>query len=301
MPLNEWYNSDEKNKDILKINHRETVEMWEDHEELYGDLSVLWLANGTKEIKFEKIQQYFELFKTLSDCLIKNGSIDKPQLSNHFRLFKNLNLTSYPTIGHIDYCSGMKGAWFSWRDLNDKNFFEYLHEKNFYSLLETSNPDSLLAEIKSRIRQSLNYDSFDITDETFSSEKHLKAWLILKVLYAEKQGVLLSFHDGRGTENGTGNGLASYDLSHRNKLIKEIPFSLANSICGYAVKRVSRIDYTTSEHWSKPYAFDTIIGDSISIDEFRERENTSIGSDKIELINSVIDKLVSDFLSAPAH
>jgi len=286
--LNEWYNQDEEIKNLLKENHKIEIELWEDNDELYGDLSVLWSVNGDDDVVYSKIKQYYQTFETLSNCYIENEAKKNPILSNYFRLYKLL--IGYPAIGHIDYCSSdMEGAWFSWRNIDSDTFLGYLSDIKITSLLRFTIPE-LIDELEKRIKFIVNKNSLtEINKDDFSASKHLKLWLIIKVLYCNSINQLLGFYDG--------NGIASYKDCKLNKLNPEMEFSLANSICGYAIKNpANRIDYTNQNHWSKAYAIDTIIGESISYIEFRNRKEKPISKEKIESVSVIINRLFHSFL-----
>ena len=286
--LNEWYNQDEERKYFLKKDHKREVEQWEDHDELYGDLSVLWSVNGEDDLDYNKISQYFQSFETLSNCLIEKKSIRNPILSNYFRLYKLL--IGYPAIGHIDYCSSdMEGAWFSWRNVNSTNFSKYLFDEKIISLIRLSIPQ-LIDELENRIKYIVKEKSLiEINDDNFNVAKHLQAWLLIKVLYINSKNQLLGFYDG--------SGIASYKNCKQNKLNDHLEFSLANSICGYVIKNpANRIDYAGREYWGKIFAIDSILDESISYNEFKNRKEILISKEKIENIETSINRLINSFL-----
>ncbi len=284
--LNEWYNVDEKYKDVLKKDNEIEIEQWEDHDELNGDLTILWQANGDNVLRYDKISELYQAFSILSDCLKEEKSKSNPILSNYFRLYKLL--IGYPAIGHIDYCSwDMQGAWFSWRDVRSENYIKYLSDEKIISLIKigTSN---LIGELESRIRSIVRENSLnEINENNFNASNHLKAWLFVKVLQANSKSLLLSSKDG--------SGIASYNDFNHNKLKSDMGFSLANSICGYAVKNpANRIDYANQDYWGKDNAIDTIIGDSISFLDFK---NKTITDDQILKHSNKLNDLVISFLN----
>jgi hypothetical protein len=286
--LNEWYNDDEKNKDVLKIDYKFEIEQWEDHDELNGNLNILWEANGVNILNYDKISQYYQTFNILSSCLLEENSKANPILSNYFRLYKLL--IGYPAIGHIDYCSwDMEGAWFSWRDIRSNDFIKYHSDEKIISLIKIA-PSNLIIELETRIRSIVIENSLiDINEINFKVANHLKAWLFVKVLQANTKNELLSFKDG--------SGIASYKDSNQNKLNTDLGFSLANSICGYAIKNpANRIDYANQENWSSDIAIDTIIGDSISFLNFK---NKTIAEEQILRHSNKINDLVNTFLNHP--
>lgn len=286
--LNEWYNYDEKQKDILKKDHRDEIETWEDHNELNGDLNILWQVNGHNILNYDSISQYYQSFRTLSDSLVEEKSKSNPIISNYFRLYKLL--IGHPAIGHIDYCSwDMEGAWFSWRDVRSNDYLKYLSDEKIISLIKID-PSQLSDELANRIRSIVIENSLiEINDSNFNVANHLKTWLFVKVLQANSKNELLSFNDG--------SGIASYINCNQNKLNRDMEFSIANSICGYAIRNpANRIDYANQESWGKDNAIDTIIGNSISYTEFQNRKITPISKEKIKCIEEKIDDLVKSFL-----
>jgi hypothetical protein len=286
--LNEWYNDDEKKKDILKKDYKEDIELWEENPDLMGDLTPLWKANEDNENSFENMNRIWKNFELFYNCYNEEKSKANPELSNWVRLYRVL--IEEKRIGHIDYTSGMKGAWFSWSNKNNNGYFHYLTKSGFLPLLKIEK-DKLLHEIQNRVRNIIPKSKIEeLNDGNFSAEEHLKIWLLLKVLNAKDK--LLAFWEG--------NGLASYDDCKKNKLNEDLPFSLGNSICGYAVKSPSnQIRYATSESWwlnqEDVIAFDVSIGEILSLGEFSEREQTAIPKEKIEAIDKKIQKLLDEF------
>jgi hypothetical protein len=286
--LNEWYNDDEKKKDALKKDHKEDIEHWEDNIDLMGDLTPLWKANEGNENSFENMNHIWDIFELLYNCYDERKSKENPELSNWVRLYRVL--IEKIRIGHISNTSGMKGAWFSWSDKNDKEYFTYLTNNDFLCLLKIEK-DRLLNEIQNRVKDKISKSEIEELkdDDNFSAEKHLKIWMLLKVLYAKDK--LLAFLDG--------NGLASYDDCKKNKLDEKLPFSLGNSICGYPVKRYSSIKYATNDNYWKNksdiIAFDCSIGEILSVDEFAKRKEKPIPEEKIKAIDKIIKELLDEF------
>lgn len=285
--LNEWYNEDEQKKDVLK-KKTEDVELWEDNPDLMGDLTPLWIANTDREDSYANMKQIWDNFELLYNCCNESEAMKKPELSNWVRFYRVL--TESDRLRGIYRAKYMKGAWFS------KKTYNYLNNKDFMSLCKLNNFD-LIKEIKNRIKSKIPQTDTVIDDTNFSAEQHLKLWLLIKVLYANTR--LLAFWEGRGTENGEGNGLASYDDCAKNKLNSELPFSLGNSICGYAVKGRNRIEYANGDDWwqnkNNQMAFDCSIGEVITENEFRNRDTTKISQEKINNINDKIKNLLDSF------
>ena len=112
---------------------------------------------------------------------------------------------------------------------------------------------------------------------------------MLKVLYANSKNKLLAFYDG--------NGIASYNYYKRNMLNEDLDFSLANSICGYAIKNpANRIDYSSYNNWEKINCIDNVLGNYIKYDEFNNRKEKPISENTINILKIEIDELINKFL-----
>lgn len=288
--LSEWYGVDEQNKHVLKKQYQNELELWEDHIDLMGNLSPIWLANADRENSFTKVKDIYDNFVLLYNCYIEGESEKYPMLSNFYRLYRVL--LEDARIGHITRSSGMRGARFSWRDANDDDYLKYLNNSEFLSLLQLK-PNQLVDELKKRIKLLLPRAELDRSDDNFTAHLQLKSWFLLKSLQAEKNNLLLHFYDG--------DGIASYIDCSKNKLNKTLPFSLANSICGYGIKSGfgsgNEVRYAPIEFWGDQRCFDTLIGDHVSLLEFKEREDIPISTLKITAIDDEIQVLLDNFYS----
>ncbi|WP_447767559.1 DUF262 domain-containing protein [Sphingobacterium faecium] len=288
--LSEWYGVDEQNKHVLKKQYQNELEHWEDHIDLMGNLSPIWLANADRENAYTKVKDIYDNFVLLYNCYIEGESENHPMLSNFYRLYRVL-LEENVRIGHIPRSSGMKGAWFSWINANDDDYLKYLNNSEFLSLLQLK-PDQLVDEIKERIKLLLPKTEWNYIEDNITAEGHLKRWLLLKALQAEKNNLLLHFYDGHG--------IASYIDCFKNKLNKDLPFSLSNSICGYGIKSGAssgnEVRYAIN-CWGDQRCFDTLIGDHVSLIEFQGREESPISQEAITTIDSEIQVLLDRFYS----
>jgi len=74
-------------------------------------------------------------------------------------------------------------------------------------------------------------------------------------------------------------------------------FSLANSICGYAIKNpANRIDYSSYNNWEKINCIDNVLGNYIKYDEFNNRKEKPISENTINILKIEIDELINKFL-----
>lgn len=290
--LKEWFTQDEQFKNELKLRYKSEIEYWEDHIDLMGNLAPLWKANQERENTYENIKCIYDNFELLNNCYDENKSKDNPILSNYIRLYRVL--TEPERLTKPYNTSGMQGAWFSRKNIEDNSYFGYLKDEYYLSLFKINEKVQLLENLKLKIKELFPKNQTEITDENFNAIKHLKIWLLFKVLKVEESETLLFFWDGKGTERNDGNGLASYDERDKNKLIKNLPFSMGNSICGFAVKRLSYLTYAT-DLWEEQRCLDNPLGDSITREEFENRENTPIISEKIEKIDNELQKMLNNF------
>jgi hypothetical protein len=289
LPTSIWYNDEEKIKDILKeIHHREILE-WEDHSDFMGDISFLFKTSLKKNddinipsfdsnsaINFDKIQKIYVNYQCTID-LIKSEESAKmnPHLANTFRLFRLF--IGCNKVEHIKKCSWIfEGVLFS--TLNRVHLFkiEYMKLLNSNDLFS-----SCISFIKQRVGEELIFDLDD-----FKVEKFIKAWLTLKVFYANKEAVLLPFYDGNET------GVAAYINRDDNRLVKTEPFSFENSVCGFGVKSGrggGSCVQTAREHlWCKPNIIDTPFSGIAFENEDRTMEQIEENKNAIESIMKLI-------------
>lgn len=277
MILNQWNNEDEVFKKNLIANDakkEKEVQKWEDNIDMMGDLSIISKTINFA-IQWDLAQKVYNNFNLLLKCFCDEEYVRNSgdpltfNISNYYRLFRVLR--GYLPPGHIDYTKDMNGAWFSWR-AEYPPYFYYLLDPALVRVLRSESNEDLLACLKEEVRKSIlkadivSNNLPNIHDDNFSSIAYLKLWLIAKVLWAEKYGLLLSYYDGAG--------IAAWDDCTKNKIDKELPFTLANSHCGYAICRpANRISYVSKENVGKEEYFDTQISIKKSIQEVDEEVN----------------------------
>ena len=275
--LNQWNNEDEifKKNLIAKNAERENeVQKWEDNIDMMGDLSIISKTINTS-IQWDIAQKVYNNFNLLLKCFcneeyVRNSSEPLTlNIANYYRLFRVLR--GYFAPGHIDYTKNMNGAWFSWRD-EDPPYFHYLLDPALVRVLRSKSNEDLLVCLKEEVRKSILKSNIvsnnlpNIHDDNFNSIAYLKLWLTAKVLWAEKYGLLLSYWDG--------SGIAAWDDCQKNKIDRELPFTLANSHCGYAICRpANRIAYVSKENADKEEYFDSQLSIKKTIREVDEEVN----------------------------
>ena len=275
--LNQWNNEDEVIKKKLcggDAEKEKTLWKWEDNKDMMGDLSILWKAlDGS--LNWNDAQKAYNTFNLLLKCFCNENYVRETNnplefnIANYYRLFRVLR--GYYAPGHIDYTKNMNGAWFSWRE-EDPVYFHYLLDPALARVLRTDSKEDLLSLLKEEVRKLVlksgivNNNLPNIDDDNFNSIPYLKLWLTAKTLWAEKYGLLLSYWDGAG--------IAAWDDCQKNKIAPELPFTLANSHCGYAICRpANRIAYVSKENIDKEEYFDTQISIKKPIQEVDEEIN----------------------------
>ena len=275
--LNQWNNEDEVIKKKLcggDAEKEKTLWKWEDNKDMMGDLSILWQALDSS-LNWNDAQKAYNTFNLLLKCFCNENYVRETNnplefnIANYYRLFRVLR--GYYAPGHIDYTKNMNGAWFSWRE-EDPVYFHYLLDPALARVLRTDSKEDLLSLLKEEVRKSVlksgivNNNLPNIDDDNFNSIPYLKLWLTAKTLWAEKYGLLLSYWDGAG--------IAAWDDCQKNKIDPELPFTLANSHCGYAICRpANRIAYVSKENIDKEEYFDTQISIKKPIQEVDEEIN----------------------------
>ena len=275
--LNQWNNEDEVIKKNLCGGDAEremAVWEWEDNKDIMGDLSIIWKTLDSS-LNWNDAQKVYNTFNLLLKCFCNENYVRETNdslvfnIANYYRLFRVLR--GYRAPGHIDYTKNMNGAWFSWR-AEDPVYFSYLLDPALARVLRADSKEELLSLLKEEVRKSVlesgivNNNVPNIDDDNFRSIPYLELWLTAKALWTEKYGLLLSYWDGAG--------IAAWDDCQKNKIDPELPFTLANSHCGYAICRpANRIAYVSKEDIDKEEYFDTQISIKKSIPEVDEEIN----------------------------
>lgn len=282
-----WYNDEEKRKDRLKIDHREKIEIWEDHQDFVGDLTFLFevdkIADNSIADEIYRLEKYYSNYTKTIDLVksqFEGDDSNKRKLSNLVRLFRLY--TGCIKVGHISRVSWeIQGVLFS--KINKREHFK---NDKFKELCASD--DLVKFCVKYITTKFKEWNLGHLTEENYSPDRFIITWLTLKVFNAIKENSILSYYDGNET------GVSAYDEIKRNVLIDEKPFSLENSICGFAVKSgrggESYIHYAKTELWQKPDIIDTPFAGI----EYESIKRTSNGLDvNMKRINKIIEYMNS--------
>jgi len=288
VPLNEWFNEEEKNKSELKFHTTEIVK-WEDHVDFMGDISFLFTINNEKGIinsieNIHTLQKYYKNYINTIDLIrSKSTKPETAKLSNLFRLYM-----LYIGIEKAEHkprvSSDIEGVLFSTVGRNQLN-------NNKFKELVACDGEQLetfcLHYIKAKITE---WNLFDIIEINYSVDKMIKCWLTLKCFNAIKENTCLYYYDGRNSDEG----VSAWKTADSNKLLKEIPFSIENMICGFGVKSGgggSYISYTNNESWLKSNIIDTPFA-SVKI-QSKDRTIEQIEENK-KTINEIINYIFAN-------
>lgn len=300
--VDRWYNAEEQVKDVFTCNleFKQRIECWEDHADFMGDISTILKIHLMDDFStvipvidesavsafstnhFELLDTYYNNYQKLEGLLDAKSGEEYPNLANYYRLFKIL--TNCNKIGGIYRTSGMHGVGFSLKNRNQLGKIECL---KLYKL------ENHLEKIKDLTRILFSDEILNIS--TLSSpEQIIKGWLFLKVINAEKHKSLLSYYDGNET------GIAAYTDNAKNCIFENLPFSLENCICGFAVKSGggggNYINYTESNNWLTPNCLNTpFAGIFYNIYEKKNEIEHTITQKVVEENKTYILNLLKDY------
>ena len=269
-----WYTEEEQIKDKLRNKNSENdtiLKEWEDHPDFMGDLSILLQAylledkenNIPEEYDFAELSRIMENYKAVIDPL-RTGEVKDNALFNIFRLFRVFS--GINKIKCFYRCNNLQGVTFSQHNRN------HLSREPICSFLQLLRSGDIFKFCHDFVKTAIkNEQIFDLNDENFSSSKLVKAWLALKVFRANKANIKLELYDGNDT------GVSAYDKCNQNKIFTNLPFSLENAICGFAVKSgggSSYIHYTSNSpnYWCQPNIIDTPFADVPFVESLRVTE-----------------------------
>ena len=279
IPKSTWYTKEERIKDNLRNKNPEndtTLKEWEDHPDFMGDLSILLQAylleekdnsipelDVDKEYDIAKKSRIMENYKAVIEPL-RTGEVKDNALFNIFRLFRVFS--GINKIKCFYRCNNLQGVTFSQHNRN------HLSREPICSFLQLLRSGDIFKFCHDFVKTAIkNEQIFDLNDENFSSSKLVKAWLALKVFRANKANIKLELYDGNDT------GVSAYDKCNQNKIFTNLPFSLENAICGFAVKSgggSSYVHYTNSHenYWCQPNIIDTPFADVPFVESLRVTE-----------------------------
>ena len=282
-----WYTVEEQIIENLRNRIPEiakTLDEWEDHPDLMGDLSILLqaylLEEGDSNIPevvdaeydFFELSRIMENYKSVIDPL-RTRKVENNALFNIFRLFRIFS--GIKQIGHIRNTNwwDIRGVIFS-----DSNKDHLRLEKNdFLHVIKATQPfEFCIKYVVQHIKKEdfMPNSFFHPEARWFIPEKFIKIWLTLKVFAAIKDGNLLLESDDHGT------GIAAYTDKLKNQIINDqnhTDFTLENSLCGFAKVRskagVGYIEYTQEkENWCKSYSIYTPFAEVPFIGGTRNRQ-----------------------------
>ena len=227
-----WFDYDEQMKRSYCIFLRQTMSgdqvienllEYAGHPAIQFDLSVLWSGLGKGEwdqAAYELVQLRFNHLKLLYTCLTDENN-QWSVLSNFYRLYRFLCGWN-AGVGHIYYhtwdASGFCFGQYSYSDVYTK---EYKDER-FIRLLNS--PD-ILSSLEDLIKEQYSESDIAMSRDTFSPERYLRIWLLLKVLIANESKEKITYWADRA--------IGCYNGADDNRINENHEFSISNSCAGY--------------------------------------------------------------------
>ena len=227
-----WFDYDEQMKRSYCIFLRQTMSgdqvienllEYAGHPAIQFDLSVLWSGLGKGEwdqAAYALVQLRFNHLKLLYTCLTDENN-QWSVLSNFYRLYRFLCGWN-AGVGHIYYhtwdASGFCFGQYSYSDVYTK---EYKDER-FIRLLNS--PD-ILSSLEDLIKEQYSESDIAMSRDTFSPERYLRIWLLLKVLIANESKEKITYWADRA--------IGCYNGADDNRINENHEFSISNSCAGY--------------------------------------------------------------------
>lgn len=185
---NQWYNSEEKHKDYLKIKHRITIEEWEDNPDFMGDLSPLFkVSQDSTDIAV--LNSYYETYLRIK--IDGFNFSNERELKNRY-LLNDLLLRGQWNGGRVD------GWWYCMLCQNDDYLFNSESFFPIWTLFNSEGSAKVLCDfLKDRLREFFNEKIFNIEEyqeqikETKDIHRYklVQIWAIIEFLNS-KEAVL---------------------------------------------------------------------------------------------------------------
>ena len=227
-----WFDYDEQMKRSYCIFLRQTMSEdqvienlleYAGHPAIQFDLSVLWsgLEKGEwDQAAYEQVRSRFDHLKLLYSCLTDKDN-QCTALSNFYRLYRFLCGWN-AGVGHIYYHTwDASGFYFGHYSYNDVYFKEYKDER-FIRLLDS--PD-ILSSLEDLIKKQYSVSDIEMSRDSFSPERYLCIWLLLKVLIANESKEKIKCWTDRA--------IGCYNRADDNRINENREFSISNSCAGY--------------------------------------------------------------------
>lgn len=273
----EWYNDDERKKDVLRsrLPQIDEMENMENNEFLMGDLTPLWQTKEIegKELEVGTILKRWELLKKICNSLDESTD-DDVQFSNWFRLYRLVS--GLIELHHIDYCTwDLEGCYYSMKP--DTPW--WIESKEIGNLIESENPISYIKEYVKNKTESFIRNPSDCKELVIS-------WVTIKTIQAEKGEYLINLRNDRAIS-------AFLDIK-KNYIVPMEEFHWGNVICGYSY------NYTVSpardkDNWDTKSNLDSPITSLAFIENYYNRAKDVIDNETICKGDEEVRSLIEDF------
>jgi uncharacterized protein with ParB-like and HNH nuclease domain len=270
-----WFNEDEAKK--MSYFDELPIIDWEMSSFLQFDLSIIW---DGEQGSLDYYKRRYANLKQLNDVL-SNGN-KNPILYNLYITYRVFNEWG-DQVGHVSYRSwDAQGRYINWHDyMND--FMHCYEDKGFSCILDSKD---IKKDLAINISAFVNKNNLlNLNSDNFSPNLFIKAWVFSKMLICNNLEITMA------SASWDYEALGVYMEADRNKLNKNIPFSLYNASPGY-IKRdwVNRKCSRNISWLDIPLYYDNSI--DINDEEFVKQE---VPETYINMMNVNINNLFEKF------
>lgn len=289
-----WYDHDEQMKHSCYIFLKqsmseeqviETMLKCAMHPIILFDLSVLWSGIENEEWNqdsYNRIHVRFSNLNLLYTCLADKDN-QSPVLSNFYRLYRFLCGWN-ADVGHIYYhtwdASGFYFGHYSYSDVYAKEY----NDERFIMLLDSQD---ILSSLREFVKAQYSESDIEMSRDTFSPEKYLRIWLLLKVLIANEAKEKITYWTDRA--------IGCYNRAEDNRINENHRFSISNSCAGYIYR--DGVRYANKEGYCNPILLDRPLFAPDGIADYDSFKNRQVTDDSLQNSSEYIDRIFKGFIT----
>ena len=278
VPLPEWYNDDEKAKQMLVNQCSDTfeIEKMEDNEYLQGDLTPLWNSMSNGDLDIESVKNRWKLLNRIIYSLDPQKANHDQQFSNWFRLYRLA--TGLISFSHIDYCCwDFEGVYYSEKPDNPW----WIETKQIENIFDT---EDSLEYMKKYISKRIS----PFIENPRDYKELVIGWMAIKTIQAEKEANLINHWSGRA--------LSVFTDLNRNFITPSDKFHWGNVYCGYSYS-YTVFPARDEINWRKRANIDSPIYSLPFIPDFYNRKEDVIDSETIQKGDDEIKEHIKALIS----
>lgn len=146
VPLNNWFNEEEKLKIELKKENKELIEEWEDHQDFMGDLSPLIDVVDNKN-DISELEKYYDIYVKVNP--------DNFSFSDNIKLGNLYRLLSYLKNGRFEHRS-VAGWGYCMLVKLDKKLFLNEDFNSYWKQFKISNEENIIIYLENELKSFFN-------------------------------------------------------------------------------------------------------------------------------------------------